>query len=118
MNRKRSSASAAALAAAMLLSACAGASPAREKTEAPAVSSESLYVKKVEDLPADFILGMDVSSVLAEERSGVVYRGFDGGEQRSAAARRNTACAFSSISTIPTSGPTRASSSRPRPGRA
>ncbi len=81
MNRKRSSASAAALAAALLLSACAGASPAREKTEAPAVSSESLYVKKVEDLPADFILGMDVSSVLAEERSGVVYRGFDGGEQ-------------------------------------
>ncbi len=81
MNRKRSSASAAALAAALLLSACAGASPAREETEVPAVSSESLYVKKVEDLPADFILGMDVSSVLAEERSGVVYRGFDGGEQ-------------------------------------
>ena len=81
MNRKRSSASAAALAAALLLSACAGASPAREETETPAVSSESLYVKKVEALPADFILGMDVSSVLAEERSGVVYRGFDGGEQ-------------------------------------
>ena len=79
MKRKGSSASAAALAAALLLSACA--SPAREKTELPAVSSESLYVKKVEDLPADFILGMDVSSVLAEERSGVVYRGFDGGEQ-------------------------------------
>ena len=79
MKRKRSSASAAALAAALLLSACA--SPAREKTELPAVSSESLYVKKVEALPADFILGMDVSSVLAEERSGVVYRGFDGGEQ-------------------------------------
>ena len=78
MNRKRSSASAAALAAALLLSACAGASPAREETEAPAVSSESLYVKKVEALPADFILGMDVSSVLAEELSGVVYRGFDG----------------------------------------
>ena len=81
MNRKRSSASAAALAAALLLSACAGASPAREETDTPAVSSESLYVKKVEDLPTDFILGMDVSSVLAEERSGVVYRGFDGGEQ-------------------------------------
>ncbi len=81
MKRKRSSASAAALAAALLLSACAGASPAREETETPAVSSESLYVKKVEALPADFILGMDVSSVLAEERSGVVYRGFDGGEQ-------------------------------------
>ena len=42
---------------------------------------ESLYVKKVENLPEDFILGMDISSVLAEERSGVVYRGFDGAEQ-------------------------------------
>ena len=81
MNRKRSSALAAALAAALLLSACAGASPAREKTETPAASPDSLSVKEAEDLPADFILGMDVSSVLAEERSGVVYRGFDGGEQ-------------------------------------
>ncbi len=32
-----------------------------------------VYVKKVENLPEDFILGMDVSSVLAEERSGVRY---------------------------------------------
>ena len=40
----------------------------------------SLYVRKVENLPEDFIFGMDVSSVLAEEASGVVYRGFDGKE--------------------------------------
>ena len=40
----------------------------------------SLYVKKVENLPEDFIFGMDVSSVLAEEASGVKYYGFDGNE--------------------------------------
>ena len=75
------SALAAALAAALLLSACAGASPAQEKTGGTVMSSESLYVKKVEGLPKDFILGMDVSSVLAEERSGVKYYGFDGEER-------------------------------------
>ncbi len=37
-----------------------------------------LYVKKVDNLPDDFIFGMDVSSVLSEERSGVVYRDSDG----------------------------------------
>ena len=33
-----------------------------------------LYVRRVENLPEDFFLGMDVSSVLAEEASGVIYR--------------------------------------------
>ena len=42
--------------------------------------SECLYVKKVENLPEDFIFGMDVSSVLAEEASGVKYYDFDGNE--------------------------------------
>ncbi len=36
-----------------------------------------LYVRRV-DLPEGFYLGMDVSSVLAEEASGVVYRDADG----------------------------------------
>ena len=40
----------------------------------------SLYVKKVENLPEDFIFGMDVSSVLAEEASGVKYFDFSGNE--------------------------------------
>ena len=40
-------------------------------------ASESLYVKKVENLPEDFIFGMDVSSVLAQEASGVKYYDFD-----------------------------------------
>ena len=38
----------------------------------------TLYVKKTADLPKDFILGMDVSSVLAEEDSGVKYYDFEG----------------------------------------
>ena len=42
--------------------------------------ADTLYVKKVENLPEDFILGMDVSSVLAEEASGVKYYDFDGNE--------------------------------------
>ena len=43
-------------------------------------SSDTLYVKKVENLPDDFIFGMDISSVLAEEKSGVKYYDFDGKE--------------------------------------
>ena len=45
-----------------------------------AEGKSSLYVKKVENLPEDFIFGMDVSSVLAEEASGVKYFDFDGNE--------------------------------------
>ena len=45
------------------------------------VSSDTLYVKAVENLPKGFILGMDVSSVLAEEASGVKYYNFAGEEQ-------------------------------------
>ncbi len=41
---------------------------------------DALYVKKVENLPEDFIFGMDISSVLAEEASGVKYYDFDGNE--------------------------------------
>lgn len=79
--KKTASLLAAALAAALLLTGCGGGAAAPEKTEAIDMSSETLVVKKVENLPEDFILGMDISSVLAEERSGVVYRGFDGEEQ-------------------------------------
>ena len=45
------------------------------------IEGSSLYVKKVEDLPDDFILGMDASSVIAEEQSGVKYYNFNGEEQ-------------------------------------
>ncbi len=45
------------------------------------VSSDSLYVQKVENLPEDFILGMDASCVPALEESGVKYYDFDGAEK-------------------------------------
>ena len=43
-------------------------------------ADSTLYVRKVENLPDDFIFGMDVSSVLAEEASGVRYFDFNGQE--------------------------------------
>ena len=46
-----------------------------------AVTSDTLYVEKIENLRDDFILGADVSSLLSEEASGVKYYGFDGQEQ-------------------------------------
>ena len=46
-----------------------------------ALGETGLYVKKVDNLPEDFIFGMDISSVIAEENSGVKYYGFDGQEQ-------------------------------------
>ena len=47
----------------------------------PAPAETGVYVKKVGNLPEDFIFGMDVSSVIAEENSGVRYYDFDGNEQ-------------------------------------
>ena len=60
----------------LLLSGCGSGRMAKVN-----VSSDTLYVKAVENLPKDFILGMDVSSVLAEEASGVKYYNFAGEEQ-------------------------------------
>ena len=57
---------------ALLLVGCAGCAKLPEST---------LSVQKTAPLPEGFILGMDASSVLAEEKSGVVYYGFDGKEQ-------------------------------------
>lgn len=63
-----------------LLAGCAGTAkePAEAKKEATAVTSDTLYVEKIDGLPEDFFLGADVSSLLAEEASGVVYKNFDG----------------------------------------
>ena len=36
-------------------------------------SSDSLYVRKIEGLPEDFIFGMDASSVPSLEKAGVKY---------------------------------------------
>lgn len=40
-----------------------------------------IFVERVKDLPDDFIKGMDVSSVIAEEESGVVYYNEQGEEE-------------------------------------
>ena len=45
------------------------------------IEGSDLYVKKVENLPEDFIMGMDASSVLSEEASGVKYYNYNGEEQ-------------------------------------
>ena len=45
------------------------------------IADSTLYVKKVENLPDGFIMGMDASSVIAEEQSGVKYYNFAGEEQ-------------------------------------
>ncbi len=44
-------------------------------------SSDSLYVKKIENLDDDFIMGMDASCVISLEASGVKYYNYDGTEQ-------------------------------------
>ena len=45
------------------------------------LTSDSLSVKKVENLPEDFILGMDASCVPSLELSGVSFSDFDGKER-------------------------------------
>ena len=53
----------------------------KPETTAPAVTSDTLVVEKVENLPADFILGMDASCVPALEKSGVRYYDHEGQEK-------------------------------------
>ena len=45
------------------------------------IPSDTLYVKKIDNLPEDFILGMDLSSLISEENSGVKYYNFKGEEK-------------------------------------
>ncbi len=69
-----------ALLSALLLLLCACGTAPKAPIRKP-VSSDTLYVKPVSTLPEDFILGVDASSVIAEEQSGVKYRNFSGEEQ-------------------------------------
>ncbi|MBR0154291.1 MAG: glycosyl hydrolase 53 family protein [Lachnospiraceae bacterium] len=64
----------------LLLAGC-GKGSVKDVIPKKKLEGNSLYVKKVENLPEDFICGMDASSVLAEEASGVVYRNYAGEEQ-------------------------------------
>ena len=43
-------------------------------------TSQDIFIEKVENLSSDFIMGMDASSVLVEENSGVKYYDFNGQE--------------------------------------
>ena len=45
------------------------------------ISSETLYVGKVKNMPKDFIMGMDASAVPSLEASGVKYYDYDGTEK-------------------------------------
>ena len=68
---------------ALLLAACT-APPGDEagaETPADTLTSDVLYVKQVENLPEDFILGMDASCVPALEAGGVTYYDHDGVEK-------------------------------------
>ena len=65
------------LLAALALSGC-GPEQGRKEIN---VTSDSLYVQKVENLPDDFIMGMDASCVPALEASGVKFYDFDGTEK-------------------------------------
>lgn len=83
MKRGKLRITAAALALGTALTACApGAEPTATagKKENP-VTSDTLYVQKVENLPDDFIMGMDASCVPSLEASGVKYYDYDGTEK-------------------------------------
>ncbi len=69
---------AAVLASALMLTSCGAQTGSRPAVN---VTSNSLYVEKVENLPEDFIMGMDASCVPALEASGVKYYDFDGTEK-------------------------------------
>jgi len=70
------------LTAVTLLSGCTPSSGSQNQDNAPAaVISDSLYVEKVENLPEDFILGMDASCVPALEASGVTYYDHTGAQK-------------------------------------
>lgn len=43
--------------------------------------NQSICVSKIENIPTDFMMGVDVSSLLSLEASGRVFYGFDGKEQ-------------------------------------
>ncbi|MCH5287067.1 MAG: glycosyl hydrolase 53 family protein [Christensenellaceae bacterium] len=58
-----------------------GGFPGVNRASAEEFGGNPLRVGKVEDLPEDFIMGVDASSVIVEEDSGVKYYNFAGEEQ-------------------------------------
>ena len=66
---------------ASLLAGCGGKEESKSYIPTEKIQGSDLFVHKVEDLPEDFIFGMDASSVIALENSGVKYYNFAGQEQ-------------------------------------
>ncbi len=62
----------------MMLSYLYGCTSIKKEKIELVTSSKDIYVKKVENIPEDFIMGMDSSCVLALENSGVEYYDFQG----------------------------------------
>ena len=56
-------------------------SDSEQKSEAPPVESQTLFVKKVENISDDFILGMDASCVISLMQAGVRYYDHGGKEK-------------------------------------
>ena len=44
-------------------------------------SSDEVYIRKIENIPDDFIMGVDLSSVIALENSGVKFYDYEGNEE-------------------------------------
>ena len=57
----------------IITSSCSAATPVKQ-------SSETLYVEKIENLSDDFIMGCDISTVIALENSGVKFYNYNGEE--------------------------------------
>jgi arabinogalactan endo-1,4-beta-galactosidase len=64
-----------------LLAACSSKSLKPKNIFVPVDNNADIYVKPVPNLPKGFIFGVDISSVLALENSGVKFYDFDGKEQ-------------------------------------
>ena len=80
MFKKASGLMALALAAVLLVS-CGTSGQGGSSVNKNTVTSDTLYVQKVENLSEDFILGMDASCVPALEAGGVKYYDYDGTEK-------------------------------------
>ena len=81
MRKNRTNRALAGVLAAILLTGCGAEGVKDNMDNSPKVTSDTLYVEKVENLPEDFIMGMDASCVPALEKGGVKYYDFDGTEK-------------------------------------
>ncbi len=66
-----------------VLCGCTSTEPTQteHQSSVPEQNRPGIVVSKVEGLSDSFMLGADVSSLIAQEKSGVIYRGFDGQPQ-------------------------------------